>query len=167
MPAFAEAADGGGDVRQFERWLRQRVRQDCASQTSAGQRQVIEGDVEERAEFRCPRERLLLLAVRLQSQLASWPDWPCVSTTGGSLCATQGGLPGGAFGGGQEPVAIPEALQRVEQVELRLPFLLHPFGFGEERAGFGALAGLMQGIRRRGTLTHSLEGIAALVGVGD
>jgi hypothetical protein len=56
--------------------------------------------------------------------------------------AVEDGLPGGAFGRGQEPVAVLEALQRVDQVELRLPFILHPFGFGKERAGFGSPAGL-------------------------
>src|SRR4051812_45277448 len=81
--------------------------------------------------------------------------------------ATEEGLPSGAFGGDQKPIAVPEATLRVKQIELRLAFLLHPFGFGEERAGFGALAGMVQGIRRRGPVAHSLECIAALVGVGD
>ena len=49
-------------------------------------------------------------------------------------------LPRGLFGGGQQPVAVAEAWQRIEQVELRLPFLLHPFGVGEEGARFGPLA---------------------------
>ena len=75
--------------------------------------------------------------------------------------------PRGLFGGGQQPVAVAEALQRIEQVELRLHFLLHPFGLGEEGAGFGPLAGLVQGIRRRRAKPHSQERIAALVGVGD
>jgi hypothetical protein len=43
----AEAADGVGDVRQVERRLLQRVRQDRPDQPDAGEGQVIEGDVEE------------------------------------------------------------------------------------------------------------------------
>lgn len=49
LPCGAEAVDGGGgDVRQVERRLRDRVRQDRPDQPNAGEGQVIEGDVEER-----------------------------------------------------------------------------------------------------------------------
>ncbi len=43
----AQAVDGGGDVRQLERRLRQRVGENRLNQPDAGQRQVIEGDGEE------------------------------------------------------------------------------------------------------------------------
>jgi len=39
---------GGGDVRQIEHRLRQWVRQDLPDQPNSRERQVIEGDVEER-----------------------------------------------------------------------------------------------------------------------
>lgn len=42
--------------------------------------------------------------------------------------------PRGLFGGGQQPVAVVEAAQRIEQLEIRLPCLLHRFGLGEESA---------------------------------
>ena len=62
----AEAVDGGGDVRQVERRLRQRVGQNRPNQPDPSQRQVIEGDVEERVDLRrSPRSRSLSLAVRL------------------------------------------------------------------------------------------------------
>ena len=143
-------------------------RQNRPNQPDAGQRQVIEGDVEEGpSSVDRPVRAWLSHAVRLHRKSWHAPSSPCLSITRLGACATEEGLPRGAFGGGQEPVAVAEAWQRVEHVELRLAFLLHPFGFGEERAGFGALAGLVQGIRRRGAFAHSLERIAALVGVGD
>ena len=62
----AEAVDGGGDVRQVERRLRQRVRQDRPNQPDPGQRQVIEGDVEKPILVRStPRQAFSFLAVRL------------------------------------------------------------------------------------------------------
>ena len=76
--------------------------------------------------------------------IVAWPFCPCDSATGGTpTFATEEGPPRAAFGWGQEPVAITKTWQRVEQVELRLRFLLHPFGFGEEIASFVAPAGLV------------------------
>lgn len=47
LPCGAQAVDCGGDVRQVERRLRERVRQDRPDQPDAREGQVIEGDVEE------------------------------------------------------------------------------------------------------------------------
>ena len=121
-------------MRQVERRLRQRVGQNRPNQPDPGQRQVIEGDVEERINLRdCAIARVVLarsfdfIANRGRAVLAMRVRHRRDAR------ATEEGLPRGAFGGGQEPVAVLEALQRVEQVEFRLRFLLHPFGFGEER----------------------------------
>ena len=76
-------------------------------------------------------------------------------------------LPRGLLGGGQLLVAVLDALPRIEPGELRLIFLLHRFGLGEEGTSFDPLAGLVQSIRRRSATRHSQESIAALVGVSD
>ena len=133
----ADAVHRAGDVRQVERRLRQRVRQHCPNQPDPGQSQVIEGDLKEPVFSGYPPQGrrcsafdfgatrgMARLVVRYRDRRGA--------------CAAEEGLPGGAFGGGQEPVAVADTWQRREQVELRLRCFLHPFGFGEERAGFGA-----------------------------
>ena len=83
------------------------------------------------------------------------------------LCAAKKACQGTAFGGGQEPVAVAEALHTEEKPELRLPCLLYLFGFGRRAYWLRPPAGLVQGIRCRGATSRSPERIAALVGVND
>ena len=90
-----------------------------------------------------------------------------LSSRGQVARATKEDLPRAAFDGGQEPFAELETAQGVQQVELWLPFHLHPFGFGEQLAGFSASARLLQGIRRRASSDHSQERITALFGVAN
>ena len=64
---------------------------------------------------------------------------------------------------GQDPVAIPEESQRVEQLVLRLNILLQSFGFGEEYAGFARRPRLVQGSAAVLRFFHSPERIPAPV----
>ena len=167
LSRIADAVDGGGNVRQVERLLRQQVRQNRPNQPDPGQRQVIKGDGEEGH-----------LVGSHPRQCGCRTPFDFIANRGGAIFAmlvhhrlearaTEEGLPRGAFGGSQEPVAVTGALHGVKQVELRLPLLLDPFGFGEEHAGFGVPTGLLRGIRCRGASTHSLALVAALVGMGN
>ena len=105
----AEAVDGGGDVWQVERRLRQRVRQHRPNQPDPGQRQVIEGDVEEPVHRSCPRQGRCCSPFDFSANRSAWPSWPGRLQHGRDARATEEGPPRGAFGGGQEPVAVAEA----------------------------------------------------------
>ena len=88
----------------------------------------------------------------------------------GTACAArrrQHAPPRRALGGDQEPIGIPEALQRIEPRELRLPLRLHPLRLGEQRPGLRPLPGLMQGVGGGGAVGHLLKGIPAAVGEVD
>ena len=75
-------------------------------------------------------------------------------------------LPRGALGGGEEQVAIPEALQRVEQRVVGLALGLHLLGLAEARLRLGPAARLVQGVGVGRAHCHPLKRIAAAVGVG-
>ena len=68
---------------------------------------------------------------------------------------------------GEEKVAVPVALEGVEERVVWLPLGLHAFGFGEERAGVRGLAELVQRVCLGGPIQHPKERVAALVSVVD
>jgi hypothetical protein len=81
--------------------------------------------------------------------------------------ATEESLPGGPFGGDQEQVDVPEASERIEERELRLPLCLHPLRLGEQPLGLCPLPGLMERVGGGGAEPHLHKRIPAPVGQLD
>ena len=148
----AETVNGGGDVRQVERRLRQRVRQNAPAPARPGPASGDRGRC--RGAFRRGLqcfEAILARLVRLQRvsgqcRLGHAGRHGLGRPCHGGRFATRHVRRGPAASRSTGSLAASRA------VELRLTFLLHPFGFGEERAGLGALAGLMQGVRGCGAI---------------